>query len=143
MMPPDAERFPYIAADPTQGSSHDMPYVPIVLPHGKRRVATNGLVDSGSTLNVLPYRLGLQLGAVWERQSVLVPLTGILSDSEARAILISGRIGRFPPVRLVFAWTQNERVPLILGQVNFFREFDVFIFGARLAFEIRPKGQEE
>ncbi len=83
--------------------------------------------------------MGLQLGAVWEQQSVPVPLAGNLADSEARAIVLSGTIGRFAPVRLAFAWTRSNRVPVILGQVNFFMEFDVGFSRSRLFFEITPK----
>ena len=78
-------------------------------------------------------------GAVWDRQTISVPLTGNLADFEARAILLSGRVGQFPPVRLAFAWTRNERVPLILGQANFFMEFDVCLFRSRWTFEVRPR----
>ena len=99
----EAERYPFVVVDPSLGPSHALPYLPIVLDHGQRQVATKGLVDSGSTLNVLPYELGLQLGAVWDRQTISVPLTGNLADSEAKAILLSGRIGRFSPVLLAFA----------------------------------------
>lgn len=28
-----------------------------------------GLVDSGATVNVLPFELGLQLGGIWDRRS--------------------------------------------------------------------------
>ena len=38
------------------------------------------------------------------------------------------------------AWTRNNEVPVILGQVNFFMEYDVCFFRSRSAFEIRPKG---
>jgi hypothetical protein len=39
----------------------------------------------------------------------------------------------------VFAWTQATTVPLILGQVNFFMEFDVCFYRSRLQFAISPK----
>ena len=67
-------------------------------------------------------------------------LTGNLAQSEARAIVLTATLGRFPPVRLAFAWTRNNLVPVILGQVNFFMEFDVCFYRSRLAFEIKPKG---
>jgi hypothetical protein len=138
---PPTERFAYVEVDASFGSATALPYVPIVLGHGEREMAASGLVDSGATLNVLPYDLGLQLGAVWERQTVPVALAGNLADPEARAIVLTGRIGRFAPVRLAFAWTRaaSNRVPLILGQVNFFMEFDVWFSRSRFFFEIRPK----
>ena len=98
-----------------------------------------GLLDTGATVNVLPYTIGKQLGAVWEEQATTVHLTGNLAALEARVLLASARVGSFDPVKLAFAWTQSEEVPLILGQVNFFMEFDVCFFRSRSEFEIRPK----
>ncbi len=120
MTTPPTERFAYVEVDPSLGAASALPYVPIVFGHGEREMAVSGLVDSGTTLNVLSYDLGLQLGAVWEQQTVPVALAGNLTDAEARAIVLTVRIGRFAPVRLAFAWTRaaSNRVPLILGQVQ-------------------------
>ena len=136
-----AERFEYVEADPSLGSASALPYAPITLQFGERELRASALVDSGSTLNVLPYDLGLELGAVWERQTVPVRLGGNLADDEARAVLVIGRIGRFAPVRLAFAWTRNNRVPVILGQTNFFMEFDVWFCRSQLYFEISPRSR--
>ncbi len=35
--------------------------------------------------------------------------------------------------------SQAEEVPLILGQVNFFLEFDVCLFRAQSRFDVSPK----
>ena len=83
--------------------------------------------------------MGLQLGAVWERQTVPVRLAGNMADAEARAIVVAGTIGRFAPVRLAFAWTRSNRVPIILGQTNFFMEFDIRFCRSQLLFEIKPR----
>ncbi len=64
----ETERFPFVVVDASLGPSHALPYSPIVLEYGQKQVTTKGLVDSGSTLNVLPYELGLQLGAECDRQ---------------------------------------------------------------------------
>jgi hypothetical protein len=133
----ETERFPFVEVAPSLGAASALPFVPILLAYGRRQVSASGLVDSGATLNVLPYDIGLRLGAVWEQQSVPVRLTGNLAASEARAIVLTGLIGSFAPVRLAFAWTRNDRVPLILGQVNFFMEFDVSFFRSDMAFELR------
>jgi hypothetical protein len=138
---PEALRFPYLEIDPSLGAASALPYVPITLQHGPREVSASGLIDSGATLNVLPYAVGLELGLVWDQQSIPVRLTGNLATAEARAVILTGTIGQFPPVRLAFAWTQSSQVPLILGQVNFFMEFDVCFFRSDMAFEIRPHGQ--
>jgi len=99
------------------------------------------LLDTGSTVNVLPYPVGLQLGLVWEQQTTPVRLTGNLVRLSARGVIISGQVESFPPVELVFAWTQSTDVPVILGQVNFFMEFDVCFFGSQSAFEVKPRSK--
>jgi len=93
----------------------------------------------GSYINVLPYRLGLELGAIGEPQGQSLRLSGNLAQCEARPLIVSGVFSSFAPVRLVFAWTRAENIPLILGQVNFFMEFDVCFYRSQQAFERRPK----
>ena len=139
MTTPPTERFGYIEVDPLLGSASALPYAQITLQYGERAIRVSGLVDSGATLNVLPYDVGLQLGAVWERQTVPVRLAGNMADAEARAIVVTGTVGGFAPVRLAFAWTRTNRVPVILGQKNFFMEFDIRFCRSRSFFEIKPR----
>jgi hypothetical protein len=40
---------------------------------------------------------------------------------------------------LAFAWAQEESMSVLLGQVNFFLEFDVCFFRARAEFALQPK----
>ena len=68
-----------------------------------------------------------------------IQLTGNLAQAPARAVVVTATIAAMPSVRLAFAWTQLTAVPVLLGQVNFFLEFDVCFFRAQSAFEIRPK----
>jgi len=134
-------RFAYAdtAASRTDGSR--LAYLPITLSHGTHVLAVAGLLDTGSTVNVLPSSLGLQLGFVWEQQTTQVHLTGSLARLPARGVIVSGQVASFPPVALAFAWTQAIDVPMILGQVNFFMEFDVCFFRSQAAFEVNPKGK--
>ncbi|MBC8869002.1 MAG: retroviral-like aspartic protease [Planctomycetes bacterium] len=136
---PEAQRFPYVDIDPSLGAASALPYVPITLEFRGNTASISALVDSGAALSVLPYDVGLQLGAVWGEQTIPVRLAGSLADSDARAILVTGTVGQYAPVRLAFAWTRNNQVPIILGQVNFFMEFDICFFRSRLVFEIKPK----
>jgi hypothetical protein len=115
--------------------------VPITLRHTTQVLAVVGLLDTGATVNVLPYPLGLQLGLVWAHQMIQGQLTGSLARLPARGVIVSGQVASFPPVDLAFAWTQATDVPLILGQVNFFMEFDVCFFRSQAAFEVKPRGE--
>jgi hypothetical protein len=113
-----------------------LPTIPITLSYANFSVSANALLDSGSTVNLLPYDIGLQLGAIWEEQTVRLPLAGNLARVEARGLFVHVQIGNLEPVRLAFAWAQAAQVPLILGQTNFFREFDVCFVRSRCTIEI-------
>jgi hypothetical protein len=115
------------------------PMLPLTLRYGDQQHTASGLLDSGADVNVLPLNLGLALGGVWGDQQTVVQLSGNLAQHEARGIILEAEVADFPAVKLAFAWTRAETVPLILGQVNFFLEFDVSFFRARSSFEIEPK----
>lgn len=114
--------------DPALGAASRLPYLPLSLTSQGRTISALALLDTGSTVNVLPYDAGLQLGALWEQQTTSVKLTGNLAGQEGRVLLATGTVGKFPPVRLAFAWTQANTTPIILGQINFLLEFDVCFF---------------
>ena len=116
-----------------------MPYLPLTLSNGNKSLELMALLDTGASVNVLPYQIGLQLGAVWEEQTTMLQLTGNLAQFEARVLILSARVGQFLSVRLVFAWTQATQIPLILGQANFFMEFDVCFYRSQKIFEVTPK----
>ena len=135
----NSERSRFINADSALGEAAFRPYLPISLNYQNSSVKVSGLLDTGATINVLPYSIGIQLGYIWEAQTTALNLTGNLAQYEAHAIVVEGKIGKFDPVKLVFAWTRNNEVPLILGQVNFFMEFNVCFYRAQLYFEVSPK----
>ena len=132
-------RFAFTEVDPSLGVLSTLPYLPIVLTYQNQSLRVSGLLDIGSSVNVLPYEMGLRLGAVWERQRLSVPLGGNLSKFEARAVVMTANVEQFPPVDLAFAWTQDRNAPLILGHINFFLAFDVCFYRSELAFEVSPK----
>jgi len=136
----NAERYPFISVESTLGEAGLQPRLPLTLTHHEQSVTVVGLLDTGAMVNVLPYHVGVDLGAVWEQQTTALRLTGNLAQFDARALLVSAAVGQFAPVRLVFAWTQAPHVPVLLGQVNFFMEFDVCLYRSQLAFELCPKG---
>ena len=50
------------------GQTSIMPYLPIILSNGNQTREVMGLLDTGASVNVLPYEIGLELGALWEEQ---------------------------------------------------------------------------
>ena len=134
-------RFRYSTTAPAQDESDSLPRVPLVLRSGVQVVDVVGLVDSGATVNVLPYEAGTQLGAVWDDRKANIRLAGALGSEPAIPLFAMAQIGDLPLVRLAFAWVKRNDFPLILGQTNFFMEFDVCFYRSRLDFEVTPKPQ--
>lgn len=129
------QNFPYVDRDKA-GKSALMPYLPVELSNDGNATEVLALVDSGSTLNVLSNEAGLALGLDWSRQLIPVRLAGNLSSAEAYGVVLHARVHGFDPVRLAFAWTANPNVPTILGQTNFFAEFDVAFFRSQSLFTV-------
>ncbi|AFY58352.1 hypothetical protein Riv7116_5991 [Rivularia sp. PCC 7116] len=137
----DAQRFSFTEGFDAFGVPDALPQMPLNLIYLGSELEVLALLDTGASVNVLPYNVGLQLGAVWEEQTTSVTLAGNLASVEARGLLVSAQIGNFDPVRLVFAWSQSDEAPLLLGRMNFFLEFDVCFYRSQLIFEVRPKLQ--
>ncbi|MHC5823309.1 MAG: hypothetical protein ACYT04_47615 [Nostoc sp.] len=135
----DKVRFAFTEVNPELGALSTLPYLPLILSYQNRSVSILGLLDTGSSVNVLPYEIGLRLGAIWERQRLSVPLGGNLARFEARALVLMANVEKFPTVELAFAWTRDRNAPLILGHMNFFLAFDVCFYRSELGFEISPK----
>ncbi len=135
----DKARFAFTEVAPEIGALSTLPYLPLILTYQSQSLRVSGLLDTGSSVNVLPYEMGLSLGANWERQRLSVPLGGNLVRSEARALVVAANVEQFPLVELAFAWTKDRSAPLILGHMNFFLAFDVCFYRFESAFEISPK----
>jgi hypothetical protein len=108
----DGHRFLFTERTDSSGRSSILPYLPLILTNGK--------------------------GAVWENQTVQIPLSGNLAHNESRGLVLTGTVAHFPPGLLAFAWTQSTDVPVILGHMNFFAEFNVCFYRNELAFEVCP-----
>ena len=132
-------RLKYSTSSPNQNEFDSLPRIPITLQKDNFSIEAIGLVDSGATVNVLPYELGIQLGGVWDNSQAIIQLAGNLSHQSAMPFAAMAQIGKFPFTRLVFAWVNRPNVPLILGQTNFFLEFDVCFYRSKLEFEINLK----
>jgi hypothetical protein len=135
----DGQRYSFTERTDSLGRSVIMPYLPLILTLGSRSVEVMALLDTGASVNVLPYEIGVQMGAVWENQTVSIPLSGNLVRSEARGLVVSGAIAQFSPVLLAFAWSESKDIPVILGHMNFFAEFNVCFYRHELAFEVCPR----
>lgn len=135
----DSQQFSFTEGFDTFGVPDALPQLPLSLSYRESAIEVIALLDTGASVNVLPYSVGVQLGAVWDEQTTFVTLAGNLASIEARGLLISAQISNFSPVRLVFAWSLSDDVPLLLDRMNFFLEFDVCFYRSRLMFEIRSK----
>ena len=133
-------RFPYVAKDKLPTSL--MPSLPMTISLGNRSVQVVGLLDSGAAVSVLPYSIGLAIGAEWEEQRSVLSLTGSLGQHEARALIVQAQHPQIisdKPVHLAFAWTRLDSAPVIFGQMNFFLEFDVCFYRSQGLFEVQVK----
>lgn len=139
MSEPPTRQFPYSLPDGTLDELDSLPRLPLTLHYREHRVDATGLVDSGATVNVLPYRVGLALGARWSAQRATLWLGGNLAHMPAQPLIVSASIADFASVQLAFAWTQAEDLPLILGQVNFFMLFEVCFFRMQSRFELKKR----
>jgi hypothetical protein len=79
-----AEQFPYCDRNPAVAGLDQMPNLPIAIRHGSHSLSTVGLVDSGASISVLPYSLGVQLGFDWNSQTAHIILAGTLAHVGAR-----------------------------------------------------------
>ncbi|MEM9884670.1 MAG: hypothetical protein AAF849_02185 [Bacteroidota bacterium] len=132
-------KFRYSTLHPEQNQLDSLPRVPLQISLADKSIEVVGLLDSGATINVLPFDIGKSLGATWEEQKAIIPLAGNLRQSLAQPLILNAIVGEYPSVQLAFAWVNHNNVPLILGQTNFFAEFDVAFYRSRFEFEVKPK----
>ena len=133
------ERFSYTAVSVAGGVQRLRPILSVVFSTSERRITFPCLVDSGADINVLPYSLGLALGLNWESTPAGPILGGKFLQTETRLIVLPTQIGKSSLVDLVFAWISVDIGPVILGQMNFFKEFNVCFLGSDDAFELARK----
>ena len=135
----NAERFNFTPNINDFGETTLKPFLPLTIINQGKAVNLSGLLDTGAEVNVLPYHFGIELGAIWKPEMATIRLGGKLNQIPACPLAVQASVGKFAFVRLAFAWAQEENIPVILGQVNFFMEFDVCFYRARQAFDICPK----
>lgn len=123
-----ARRFAYSQMPAYPGLEPGLPVIPLLLTHSTlsgvvQSGVVQAIIDSGASVNVLPYDVGVQLGLIWEAQRFPLPVAHWLRGADAFGVLLTGQLDSFPPVDLAFAWTQktSAEIPIILGETNFFR----------------------
>ena len=131
-------RFKYSTTDPSQDEFDALPRLPLVLRLNSQSVEVVGLVDGAATVNALPYEVGIRLGAIWGDRKATIRLAGSPGNVNAMPLFVTAQVGEVS-VRLAFAWVRSNNVPLILGQTNFFMEFDVCFYHPELEFEVRSR----
>ena len=122
-----AMRFPY--------DTRQRPSLSLTLRANGRQHMATALVDSGADVNVLPWSAGISLGCVWQPNKATIRVAGI-AQGAAMPVLLSADFGDIQGATLAFAWCQADSVPLVLGQTNFFKEFDICFFKSRNEFQI-------
>ena len=135
----NVERFTFSEVEPLVGMASLLPYLPLTLINGNTHIGVSCLLDTGSTVNVMPYNIGLQLGAVWDKQTIPISLSGSWLIWKREHCLFRRVSAVLTQSSSIFAWTQSNDAPLLLGQVNFFMEFDVYFSRSRSFFEVQPK----
>ncbi len=132
-------KFEYTA--PAPGALSGKPLVQIALYSAGHEICVSALVDSGAAITILPYDMGLQLGFVWEEQTMPVRLGGMLAGVPAVAVLVRGEVSALFPTALAMAWVKETRHTIrpVLGQLNFFRQYKVTFEGYDETFGISSK----
>ncbi|WP_375501943.1 hypothetical protein [uncultured Nostoc sp.] len=59
----DKVRFTFTEGNPKLGTFSTLPYLPLILTYQNSSVNVLDLLDTVSSVNVLPYEIGLRLGA--------------------------------------------------------------------------------
>jgi hypothetical protein len=105
----------YSTTHASQRPSDSLPRLEMMLSSQGKSIGILGLVDSGSTINVLPYQAGLELGFRWDANKAGVRLSGNLAVHKAIPVMAMGEVGSFEPVHSIEAHPTCcvERVPIV------------------------------
>jgi hypothetical protein len=110
------QRFAFTQKTNSLGEISFSPYLPFNLSSPNNSILVSGLLDTGASVNVLPYEIGLQLGLDWDNYNISVTLAGNLAECSAKGVILSATVDRFAPTTLAFAWTQSQNVPLLFWE---------------------------
>lgn len=131
-------QFPFVSRG-TGGPVPDLaPLMPTRLERGGVSLDVVALVDSGAAVSVLPWSVGARFGLDWDALNVPCSIGGSAGGVAGKIIVVHGTVASFPAVPLAFVWAKSDAVPILLGQTNFFLNFDVFFYRSRGYFEVQP-----
>jgi hypothetical protein len=77
-------RFKYSTTDSSQNEFDSLPRIPLILRNNNQAIEVVGLVDSGATVNVLPYDIGVKAG--WCDRSYCKPISKLYSPWSSSAL---------------------------------------------------------
>lgn len=123
--------FPYILSTEYVDDQLARPFIPISIRYHGNSIDTSAMLDSGADTSILPYAMGLALGADWSRQPDLWHLEGFGGEFETKKLVADLVIGTWHPLRILFGWTRANDVPVVLGQLNFFYLVDICFYRSR------------
>lgn len=83
------QHFPFVTRDAELGAASLAPMLPLTLV-ATRSVAVSGLLDTGATVNVLPYTHGIELGFDWDQQTTSVRQESVAEGRSLRVVCASG-----------------------------------------------------
>ena len=130
-------RFPFQA---TPGDIL-MPYIPVQLESNARAVQVMALLDTGAMVNVIPDRVGVALGLDWELGEPS-KLGGNIGKAPSKVFTVSVLIPGLNLVQLELNWSKSEELPVIFGQLDFFKQFDVCFSYSENELSLRPKREK-
>ncbi len=123
--------FPYILSTEYVDDQVTRPFIPVSIRYHGNSVDTMAMLDSGADTSILPYAMGLALGAEWSRQPDLWHLEGFGGELETKKLVVDLIIGDWHPLRILFGWASANDVPVLLGQLNFFYLVDICFYRSR------------
>ncbi len=127
-------RFPYAESS----VNVRMPYIDVLIDSGQVAVRVKALLDSGAMVNVIPKQVGERLNLNWE-EGVDIVLSGNLGKAPARAFYLNCTVQGLEVTQLELNWSMLEDIPVILGQFDFFQNFDVCFSYSENEISVRPK----
>jgi len=117
--------YPYVVRTEYISDFIARPFLPVTIRYGQAEIQTMALLDSGADINVLPYQLGLELGADWDTPSVIEDLQGLGGGVEAKRIVADLHVESWPSTRQILAWARDDGIAELLDQWSLFEMLDV------------------